>query len=438
MHCRYGKKIVSMAHQFNVPCIIATQFLEELAQNDRICSPEMNDIFCTIHQKMDSIMLAGEGAASKNSSKCIEILRDLIGYESGKGGIIMSTVTKKTKIMATAGPTLQRIEDFEKAIKMNVNEYRIHMGLRNRDFYSYFKNIRVAGEKTGRKVEVLLDLPSTRPRIEQIKERMIEPGESVKICDSKVFKEDLNVDILLSNFEAIRIYLKEGERIVFRDGQVVLEIVRIENEIVEAKCIVTNALLKKNCSSNFPDSCIDYNVMDDVDLCALKKIKKMNLKPDWIAMSFASSQEQVEEIKNVLQKIWGNEDIRIMAKIENRKGLENIDEIIECVDGIMVARGDLIVNINPIFLPRIQLELVNKCNYSGKKVVVATQFFERFALTGIINRSELSDVALAFREGSDSIMLAMESGNSKYNFECIKYINDIIECEYQAIKEESL
>lgn len=67
-----AKKIVSMAHQFNVPCIIATQFLEELAQNDRICSPEMNDIFCTIHQKMDSIMLAGEGAASKNSSKCID------------------------------------------------------------------------------------------------------------------------------------------------------------------------------------------------------------------------------------------------------------------------------------------------------------------------------------------------------------------------------
>lgn len=430
----WQKNVTKKACEYNISCIVGTQFLEELAQNNRLCAAEMNDIFCAINQGVAAIMLAGESGASVYANKCIDILKILIDYEERKGDISMKNVIHKTKIMATAGPTLQTKKDFEKAMEMGVTEYRIHMGLRDRDFYSYFVNIREAEKTTKKKVEVLLDLPSSRPRIGKMQERMITVGEIVRFCDSNLISGNLEI-IPLTNLNVIYLNINIGDRVVFRDGQVVFKVIEKTDMVIKAKCLISNAILKSNCSSNFPDSKIDYQIIEKCDMVALKKMEKEGLIPDWVAISFASTSQQIKEIREVLQSIWVGERIQVMAKIENQEGINNIDELVNSADGIMVARGDLIVNIDPILLPRVQLNLVNKCKKIGKKVVVATQFFERFALSGIVNRSELSDVALAFREGSDSIMLAMESGNSQFNFECMNYINKIIDYEYSMLKK---
>lgn len=172
-----------------------------------------------------------------------------------------------------------------------------------------------------------------------------------------------------------------------------------------------------------------FKPIDEIDVEYLKKMKDEGMCPNRVAISFAATAEQIEQVRRVLKEIWPGNRIEIICKIESRLGVKNIDILLENSDGIMIARGDLLLCINPFEMPRIQLELAEKCIASGKILIIATEFFERYAETGIVNRAELSDVALAIRQGADSIMLARETGNSKYNFGCVALIGAIIEEE---------
>lgn len=427
------KNIVETAKKFGVPCIVGTQFMEILAKYGRFYASELNDIFQAIYQENDYIMLAGEGGASDYAEECIETLKKEIINENGKEKSRMKKVEKRMQIMATAGPTLQSVEEIEKAIKMGVKEYRIHMGLRKRDFCAYFENVRIAEKNTGIKTEVLLDLPSSRPRIAEIQEKKFSIGEVAYVYDPE--KEEYRNDngIPLNKFSMLLNKIAIGDRIAFRDGQVVFTVLKKEKFGVKTQCIISNEIIKEWGSCNFPDSSVEYAPIEEYDLVALKKMKKLGLVPDWIAISFISSIKQIEIVKSAIKEIWPEENILLMGKIETEKGIKNIDILLEMLDGIMVARGDLLVNIDPISLPHIQLDIVNKCQKKQKKVIVGTQFFENYARSGVLNRAELSDVALAFREGCDSIMLSMETGNSKYNFESINWINKLIDCEYYSM-----
>lgn len=428
----YAQKIIlEKAKQSKTPCIVATQFLDELAQQNRIYSPELNDIFYTIHQDADLIMLAGEGAASPNSEKCINLLEKIITNELGKDFFIMKKEIKKTCIMATAGPTLENTMQFEHAIKIGVSDFRIHMGLRSRDFCSYFFNVRKAAENIGKDVNILIDLPSSRPRVGKMEEKEVSFGEVFNIFDSNNHSKYGENYLPLPGLDNFIKKISLGERVMFRDGRIIFKVIDLDHDNLKVECTKADLSLKEMSSCNFPDSNIDYAPIEDIDVEYFKKMYSMKLKPDWAAISFATNVEQINEVKTALADVWGEDNnIKIMCKIENMKGVENIDLLIEFSDGIMVARGDLLPNIDPILLPRIQLEIVNKCNIANKKVVVATEFFERFAETGIINRAELSDVALAYREGSDAIMLARETGNTKYVFDCLSLIQKLLDKEY--------
>lgn len=428
---KYQEDILELSQKENIPCIVATQFLEELAQHDHICAPELNDIFNAIQKNAFAIMLAGEGAASIHSRKCIELLKKIIMFEREKGGKVkMEKSNKKTKIMATAGPTLQKVEEFERAIQMGVSEYRIHMGLRSRDFCSYFYNVREASNNIGKSVEVLLDLPSSRPRVGKMAERNLLVGEKETIFDSKI-EDGRKEGIPLPGLRELMPYVSENDRILFRDGRIGFRVVKVEKESLDVECCFSDVPMKEGSSCNFPDSPVQYQSIEECDIQFFEKMQLMGLKPDWVSISFSTRCDQIEEVKESLSKIWPNVNIKIMCKIENMEGVKNVSKLLEYADGIMVGRGDLLVNMDPITLPRVQLDLVCKAKEKKKKVVVATEFFERFALTGFVNRAELSDVALAFREGSDSIMLAMETGNSQYNFECIELIQKIVDFEYE-------
>lgn len=337
----------------------------------------------------------------------------------------------ETKILATMGPTLQTVEQVEEMIKRGVKQFRIHMGLRTRDFVGYYRKALNGAEKMNEKIEVLLDLPSSRPRIDGMDEYTYTVNEYAYIYDRDEQVENINnyVNIPLPVFKNMISGIKAGDKVIFRDGHVVFIVESICENSILAKCVKADKWVKTGSSSCFPDSDIVFSPIDEIDIEYLRKMKDEGMCPDKVAISFASNKEQIEMVRKELFKIWDNNKIKIICKIESKLGLRNIDELLDNSDGIMIARGDLLLCIAPYKLPKIQMELANICKSKKKILIIATEFFERYAESGIVNRAELSDVALAVRQNADSIMLARETGNSCYAYGCVEIINQIIESE---------
>lgn len=428
---RVQEQLVYKVRRLGKPVYVATQFLEELAQKDRICSPELNDIFLAINQGANGVMLSGEVGGSPNSPKCREVLCQMINQYKNMEVNMTNNLKNHTQILATMGPTLQSVDDAINMINLGVHQFRIHMGLRTRDFCGYYRNAMIASKQLLQEISVLLDLPSTRPRVVNMEEYVFKSGEYAYIFDSayKVHAENNYTNIPLPNFSDIIQYVNVGEHIMFRDGHVVFEIKEKHERSVLVKCIKSDLLIKTGASSCFPESDVIFEPIDEIDISYLNKMKAEGMCPDKVAISFASTVEQINSVKKVLNKIWADNNIQIICKIESKLGLKNIDDLIMHSDGIMIARGDLLLCINPFEMPKIQMELADKCLAAGKNLIIATEFFERYAESGIVNRAELSDVALAVRQGANSIMLARETGNSNYSLGCVKLINEIIENE---------
>lgn len=418
--------LVEQAQMIHKPVYVATQFLDELAQKDHLCSPELNDIYSAIAQDVDGIMLAGEAGGSPNSRRCIKVLSRMINkYEQTE---VYMNKTVQTRILATMGPTLQNVNEVKQMIECGVEEFRVHMGLRTRDFCGYFRNAREASKQMGREINVLLDLPSSRPRVVDMPEHIFDAGESAYIYDvaaASLPRSNFS-NIPIPNLKEILPAVKVGEHVLFRDGHVVFETVEKSETYIRVKCLKSDLCIKTGASICFPESDIHFRPIERIDIDYLKRMQREGLCPDRVAISFASSKESLAEVSDVLDHIWPDQRIEIICKIESRLGLRNIDELIEQSDGIMIARGDLLLCIDPYELPKIQQTLAKKCNKKGKQLIIATEFFERYAESGIVNRAELSDVALAVRQGADSIMLARETGNSKYSLGCVELINKII------------
>lgn len=424
------KEIVKMARKIKTPIYVGTQFLEELVQQKRLYPPELNDIYMAISQEADGIMLSGEVGGSPNSRSSIKVMYEMLKkYKNEEDNMLNNNESKEsTQILATMGPTLQTTDDVIHMIKSNVLQYRIHMGLRNRDFCGYFRNAMIASKYLGKKINILLDLPSTRPRVTEMREYMYSENEKAYIYDSdlqiEINKDYMNIP--LPHFSELVQSINIGEHIMFRDGHVIFEVKEKQEHSILVQCKKSDLVIKTGASSCFPESPVIFRPLDSTDIFYLKRMKEQGLKPDRVAISFASTVEQIDQVKACIQEIWSDQEIDIICKIESKLGLKNIDLLLQNSDGIMIARGDLLLCIDPYELPRIQMELSRKCKEAGKILIIATEFFERYAETGIVNRSELSDVALAVRQGADSIMLARETGNSQYSQGCVDLINAII------------
>lgn len=434
---RIQEQLIIRAKNIGKKVYVATQFLEELAQKNHICSPELNDIYLALCQNADGIMLSGEAGGSPNSSICINVLYEMINfYERMEKN--MKKAIKRTQILATMGPTLQSVEDVVRMIGLGVCQFRIHMGLRTRDFCGYYRNAMRASEQLNQEINILLDLPSTRPRVVNMEEYTFKSGEFAYIVDvaSPIYADENNYkNIPLPNFVSLICYINIGEHIMFRDGHVVFEVKKKFKNKLLVQCIKSDLCIKTGASSCFSESEVIFQPIDQIDISYLKQMRDEGLCPDRVAISFASTVEQVNRIRDVVDEIWPGNKIELICKIESKLGLKNIDALLNCSDGIMVARGDLLLCINAFEMPQIQMKLADKCIKEGKVLIIATEFFERYAESGIVNRAELSDVALAVRQGADSIMLARETGNSDYCYDCVELINAIINKEIEGCEK---
>lgn len=343
----------------------------------------------------------------------------------------MKFQNNKTEILVTTGPTMNSIDDITKVSTVGATNFRLHLGNRHRDNINYFYNIRKVENDLGIPLQVMLDFPTSRPRLgDKTENKLFSKGEIVSFIPYYSFNNKEN-EYVLTDFDKVINSVDIGNRILFRDGKVTFIVISIDKDIIKAKCInaVKDIIAGGSCS--LPDTNIEIVSLCKEDIEIAEQMAKIDLVPDWVALSFASNRNQVLEFSKFINKNW-NKKINIIAKIENYEGLSNVDEIIEVVDGIMVARGDLALHTNPEKIPYYQDILVKKSRNNKKLSIIATQMFEYFAINGVINRAELSDIALAVRQNADVIMLSMESCNSNYPIESVEMVKKIVDFEIQV------
>ena len=275
-------------------------------------------------------------------------------------------------------------------------------------------------EKIKMPIALMLDTKGPEYRIKTFKDHKItlKDGDEFTFTTDDVEGDEKRVSV---NYKNLVKELKAGDKILVNNGLVILTVKKIEGN--NAVCeVITGGVLSDRKSMNFPAKVLDHPYLSEVDKADLLFGIKNDV--DFVAASFVSKKEDVVALRNFLNEN-GGQNIDIIAKIENRSGVDNIDGICEVCDGIMVARGDLGVEIPFEEVPPIQKFLITKCRQLGKRVITATEMLESMITNPRPTRAEISDVANAVYDGSSAIMLSGESAAGKYPEETVKVMANI-------------
>ncbi|MEK6910681.1 MAG: pyruvate kinase [Nanoarchaeota archaeon] len=311
---------------------------------------------------------------------------------------------KKTKIVATIGPASESEEIMTKLVLAGMNVARQNFS--HGDYEEHNKRINIArkiSEKLKVPLAILQDLSGPKIRIGDFKEGQVTlvPGKtltlSVEPCEgteSKVF----------INYPTLNKELKKGSIVFLNDGKVKLEVERIEGKNIVCKILVGGAIKSKR-GVNLPGAYLKISCLTDKDREDLKFGIKHEV--DFMALSFVRKASDIIELKQILEK--AKADIKVIAKIETPEAIENIDEIIKEADGVMVARGDLAVEVPAEEVPILQKMIIRKCNALGKPVITATQMMASMVNSAVPTRAEVNDVANAILDGTDAVMLSEET-----------------------------
>lgn len=320
-------------------------------------------------------------------------------------------------VMATIGPTLETAESISSAIDAGAGWFRFPTGYRNRDHVTHALLVREVAKSKGSDVKILFDLPSERLRLGSISPREVAPGIELSFFDSdgRCFGEHVGIPGL----EKLRGTIEPGHRVLALDGRIVLRVLEFDSKFLRTVVERGTGQLQTSNSVIFPDSTADFALFESADVDLLRKADAAGLVPDWIAFSMVTSVEQFNSAVTALQEFLPN-SVRFMAKLETREIILKGEEIIQASDGIMVARGDLGLVVEPEELPQIQKKLVEIAKAKCKPVIVATQFLENFASSGIPQRCELTDLATAAWQGVSAIMLGKETVYSNHPIESIR------------------
>jgi len=337
---------------------------------------------------------------------------------------------KKTKIICTVGPASEKPEIMEALILSGMNAARNNFS--HGDFEEHggrIKTVEMINEKLGLHVARLLDTKGPEFRTHEFQDEkgnpikvLIEKGSEVRICFDASNGTATKFSVAYPGlYDDVSI----GSTILVDDGYLELTITGKDSEKRELITIAKNShKIKSRRGINVPNVVLNMPFISEKDRKDIEFAAKMDY--NFIAASFTRRAQDVLDIKEIL-KAQGNTDIQIIAKIENQEGMDNLDEIIEVADGIMVARGDLGVEIAPWDVPGAQKEMVVKCIAAGKIVIVATQMLESMQDNPRPTRAEVNDVANAVYDGTDSTMLSGESAAGNYPIESVSYMAKINE-----------
>ena len=322
----------------------------------------------------------------------------------------------KTKLVATLGPASSDYETIKQLADAGMDLARINMSHGTYEEHSKKIEIIERLQDEGYLVAIMTDLKGPKIRCGSFENDGVEFREG---DITRIVKEDIlgNKERFTTTYKGLYEDLSVGDKFTFDDGMLAFEVVDKE---VEGEAIVCRALnnhfLKNRKGLNAPNIKLMNEYISDVDLRDIDYICKQNV--NYIAASFVRRKEDLMELKNLLIE-RGREDIKIVAKIESPEGVNNMDEILDISNAVMVARGDLGVEVDLEDVPFIQKQLIKKCNIAGKPVIVATHMLESMQTSIRPTRAEVSDVFNAILDGADAVMLSGESASGKYPVESI-------------------
>ncbi len=324
--------------------------------------------------------------------------------------------TRKTKIVCTLGPSVDSEEMLRKLILtgMNCARFNFSHGTHETQLATLTK-LKRARDELGRPVATMLDTKGPEIRIKTFKNGPITLAEGQSFTLS-TWDGEGDENWVSVTYQNLHKEVSPGTRILIDDGLVELKVESIEDQQIHC-AVVTGGTLSNNKSINIPDTKIQLPALTDKDREDLRFAAENDF--DFVAASFVRKASDVEEIRAELSK-WGGESIRIIAKIENREGVDNFDEILAASDGAMVARGDLGVEIPAYEVPIIQKEMISKSAAAGKNVVTATQMLDSMIRNPRPTRAEISDVANAVFDGTSCVMLSGETASGKYPIEALE------------------
>lgn len=321
---------------------------------------------------------------------------------------------KKTKIVCTLGPSSNTQETIEKMIKAGMNVARFNFSHGSHEEHKQrIDMVRAASKKLGIPVALLLDTKGPEIRLGKFKNGSIqmEAGKEFTLTARDVEGDET---ISSMNYKELPQDVKAGDHILLSDGLVNLEVLSVEGEDIHTK-ILNSGKMSDRKRVAVPGIAINLPAVSETDAADIEFGIRMNM--DWIAASFIQRGKDVVTIRKILEK--HDSHMKIISKIECQAAVNNIDEIIKMSDGIMVARGDLGVEVPAEEVPTLQKMLIHKCQAAGKPVITATQMLESMCNNPRPTRAETSDVANAILDGTDAIMLSGETAGGLYPVEAV-------------------
>lgn len=330
---------------------------------------------------------------------------------------------RKTKIVCTLGPSTDNYQTLKRLVRAGMNVARLNMSHGSYEEYkTRIDMVRRVREELGTPVAILMDTKGPEIRIRTFAGGEVEliEGESFVLTVKDVQGDQSRVSVTYSDLPR---HLKKGDKVLLNDGVIELVVDDVFSEDVHCT-VVNGGILTDRKSINLPGIEIDMPYLSEVDKEDIRFAVENDA--DYIALSFVRNVDDVRQVKNLIT-LCGGEKIQLISKIENRQGVDNVQSIIDLSDGIMVARGDMGVEIPFEELPGIQKDLIKKCYKNGKKVITATQMLESMIQNPRPTRAEISDVANAIYDGTSAIMLSGETAAGKYPVEAVKTMAKIAE-----------
>ncbi len=328
---------------------------------------------------------------------------------------------RKTKIICTIGPASSDEKILKKMCKAGMNVARLNFSHgTHEDHLKLITAIKSVREELDLPIAIMLDTKGPEYRIKTFENDkiFIEDGADFTFTTKDIIGDNTCVAV---NYSGLADDLNVGDKLLVNNGLVVFEVQEIANGDIHCKTVIGGELSNRK-SMSFPNKVLNNEYLSDQDRDDL--VFGIENGVDFVAASFVSCKQDLLDVKEFLKQN-GGEDIDVIAKIENRAGVDNIDEICTVCEGIMIARGDLGVEVPFTELPSIQKSLTTKCRMLGKRVITATEMLESMIHNPRPTRAEISDVANAVYDGSSAIMLSGESAAGKYPVETVKTMADI-------------
>ena len=325
---------------------------------------------------------------------------------------------RKVKILATLGPASSDEEMIAKLHEAGADLFRINMSHSSHEMMrTLIERIRSVEKKSGRPIGILADLQGPKLRVGKFADTKVTlvPGQTFTLDNNEAPGDENRV--FLPHPEILE-SVKVGDRLLIDDGKLALRAEKVDGTSITCTVVAGTGISDRK-GVSLPDTLLAVGVLTDKDRADLDAVLETD-DVDWVALSFVQRPEDLAEVRKIARGRVG-----IMSKIEKPQALERIDEIIDLSDAVMVARGDLGVEMPIEAVPGIQKQLTRACRRAGKPVVVATQMLESMISAPVPTRAEVSDVSIAVFEGADAIMLSAESASGQYPVEAVSMMASI-------------